>query len=147
MTKSIIQEMSFAFAVQIVRFCRDLQAHHKEFVLSRQLLRSGTSIGANVEEALGGQSKKDFLAKMYVAGKEARETLYWLRLLRESDLVNAPHLHKLVNACQEIVNVLNSITLTTRQNLNHAARSSSIHSSYNSKLLTPHSKLTSRGGS
>ena len=144
MAKSIIQEMSFVFAVQIVRFCRDLQVHHKEFVLSRQLLRSGTSIGANVEEALGGQSKKDFLAKMYVAGKEARETLYWLRLLRESDLVSEAHTHKLLSRCEEIVKVLNSIALTTRQNLKHTARSSPIHS-YNLKLLTPHSKLASRG--
>lgn len=144
MAKSIIQEMSFAFAVQIVRFCRNLYTNHKEFVLSRQLLRSGTSIGANVEEALGGQSKKDFLAKMYVAGKEARETLYWLRLLRESDIIPTPQIHDLLVACQEIVKVLSSITLTTRQNLRDAARSSSIHSR-NSKLLTPHSKLPSRG--
>ena len=86
MPESIIQQKSFAFALQIIQLYKQLLAQH-EYVLSKQLLRRGTSIGANVEEASAGQSRKDFLAKMAIVSKEARETRYWLRLLRESKLV------------------------------------------------------------
>src|SRR5574338_1553840 len=144
MGKSIIQEMSFAFATQIVKFCQNLQTHKKEFVLSKQLLRSGTSIGANVEEALGGQSRKDFLPKMYVAAKEARETLYWIRLIHESGIVAAPDIQGLLAACQEIMRVLSSITLTTRRKVKDATRISLLPSG-TSELLTPNSKLKNRG--
>src|SRR6266545_6997406 len=82
---SVIRQKSFEFALAIIELYRELQARH-EYVISRQLLRSGTSIGANVEEATAGQSRKDFLAKMSIASKEARETKYWLQLLDESDL-------------------------------------------------------------
>lgn len=135
MSRSIVQEKSFAFAVEIVRFSRRLQSDHKEFVLSKQLLRSGTSIGANVEEALGGQSGKDFLSKMSIAAKEARETRYWLRLLGESEVLTKAQLVGLLKDCHEIVTVLNSIILTTRNKL-RATSDRSLLRTQNSELKT-----------
>src|SRR6058998_1611857 len=87
MRDNIVQKKSFDFALATIRLYKKLQGK-REFVLSRQLLRSGTSIGANVEEACAGQSRKDFLAKMSIASKEARETRYWLQLLQQSKLVD-----------------------------------------------------------
>src|SRR5215212_10933800 len=86
MSESVIQRKSFAFALEVIQLCRLLHTQ-REYVLSRQLLRSGTSIGANVEEASAAQSRNDFIAKMSIASKEARETRYWLRLLQESRIV------------------------------------------------------------
>ncbi|MHA8088648.1 four helix bundle protein [Aquirufa sp. Wall-65K1] len=83
---NIIQIKSFQFALLVIRFVRQIQLDKKEYVLSKQILRSGTSIGANVEEAVGGSSRRDFYAKMHIAYKEARETGYWIRLLRESNI-------------------------------------------------------------
>lgn len=77
---NVAQEKSYAFAMRVVDVCRHLVNEKKEYVLSKQLLRSGTSIGANVEEAIGGQSGRDFFAKLSISYKEARETKYWLRL-------------------------------------------------------------------
>jgi four helix bundle protein len=77
-----VREKSYVFALRIIKLYKYLIEEKKEYVLSRQVLKSGTSIGANVEEAIGGQSKKDFLAKISIAYKEARETHYWLRILR-----------------------------------------------------------------
>jgi four helix bundle protein len=82
---NIIQQKSFAFAIRVVNLYKFLTNEKKEFVLSKQLLRSGTSIGANVEESIGGQSEKDFLSKLSIAYKEARETMYWLKLLLATD--------------------------------------------------------------
>jgi len=111
--ESIIRQKSFQFALDIIRLYRDLQERH-EFILSRQLLRSGTSIGANVEEAVVGQSRKDFLAKMAIASKEARETKYWLRLLQSSDLVAIDVSRELAQA-EEIIRILTSIVKTTKE--------------------------------
>lgn len=80
---NVVQAKSYAFAVRIVRLYQYLTGERREYVLSRQVLRCGTSIGANIEEAIGGQSRADFIAKLAIAYKEARETSYWLRLLRE----------------------------------------------------------------
>lgn len=77
MKENIVLDKSFLFAIRIVKLCRLLQNDKKEFVLSKQLLRSGTSIGANIKETINGISKKDFTAKMYIAFKEANETEYW----------------------------------------------------------------------
>jgi len=85
---NIIQIKSYAFAVRIVKAYQFLSNDKKEFVLSKQLLRCGTSIGANVEEAIGGQSDKDFFAKLSIAYKEARETHYWIRLLKDTDYLS-----------------------------------------------------------
>ena len=82
---NVVRDKSYAFAVRNVKACRHFVDEKKEHVLSKQLLRSRTSIGANVEEAIGGQSGKDFLAKLSIAYKEARETHYWIRLLTDSE--------------------------------------------------------------
>lgn len=114
MAESIIQRKSFQFALIVVRLYKDLQ-ERKEFVLSKQLLRSGTSIGANVEEATAAQSRKDFVSKMAIAFKEARETKYWLRLLQESDLVNID-LKQEISQIDELIRILTSIVKTTKNN-------------------------------
>ena len=85
MAKSIIKQKSYDFALEIIAMCTQLR-DKRHFEISSQLLRSGTSIGANVEEALAGQSRKDFFAKMSIASKEARETNYWLRLIRDAGI-------------------------------------------------------------
>ncbi len=82
-----LKNKSYRFALRIIGLYKFLCDEKKEYVLSKQILRSGTSIGANIEEANAGQTKKDFLAKMSIASKEARETLYWLKLLRDSDYI------------------------------------------------------------
>ncbi|HAZ43441.1 MAG TPA: four helix bundle protein [Cyanobacteria bacterium UBA11371] len=115
MTESIIQNKSFAFALEIIQLYRKLQ-EQREYVISKQLLRSGTSIGANVEEASAGQSRKDFLAKMSIASKEARETQYWLRLLQASQIVNIDAIQQL-NHVDELIRILTSIVKTTGDNL------------------------------
>ena len=89
----------------------------KEFVISKQLLRSGTSIGANVEENLAGQTKKDFIAKMSIASKESRETSYWLRLLQASNLVNLTY-EKYLSEINEIINILTAIVKTSQLKAN-----------------------------
>jgi four helix bundle protein len=114
MTKSVIREKSFLFALEIIELFKRLQAGH-EYILSKQLLRSGTSIGANVEEALAGQSRRDFLAKMAVASKEARETRYWLVLLQEAGLAKI-ELNPALKNIDELIRILTSIVKTTAEN-------------------------------
>jgi four helix bundle protein len=114
MPESIIQQRSFAFALQVIRLYKQLLAQH-EYVLSRQLLKSGTSIGANVEEAAAGQSRRDFQAKMSIALKEARETRFWLRLLRESDLASVQVTDEL-GSVDGLIRILTSIVKTTGEN-------------------------------
>ncbi|WNZ21911.1 four helix bundle protein [Leptolyngbya sp. NK1-12] len=111
MAESIIQQKSFEFALEIIELYRMLQVR-KEYVLSKQLLRSGTSIGANVEEASAGQSRKDFLAKMAIASKEARETKYWLRLLQQSKLIDFAVDQELAHV-EELIRILTAIVKTT----------------------------------
>jgi four helix bundle protein len=111
-----IKEGTFQFSIRIVRLCQTLDASPGVArTLANQLLRSGTSIGANVEEAHGGQSKADFIAKMYIACKEARETHYWLRLLIATDLVAAPKLEELVDEANQLVAILTSIVKNARK--------------------------------
>jgi four helix bundle protein len=107
----LIQEKCFAFALEIIRLYQQLVAE-REFVLSKQLLRSGTSIGANVEEATAAQSRKDFLSKMSIASKESRETQYWLRLLQHSQLTTVDVAPTLENA-NELVRILTAIVKST----------------------------------
>jgi four helix bundle protein len=111
-TNSIIQQKSFDFALKIVRL---YQAHRKkgEFILSKQVLRSGTSIGANVEEALAAQTRKEFHSKMTIAFKETRETRYWLRLLKASGLVAFDYVDCLKDV-EELNRILSSITKSTK---------------------------------
>jgi four helix bundle protein len=102
-------EKSYAFALQVVGAARNLQEVQREFVLSRQLLRSGTSIGAKVEEAVGAQPGADFIAGMGVAYKEAKETHYWLRLLHDSRYLETDLFHPLVDDCEELLRIIGSI--------------------------------------
>ncbi len=88
MKENVVQKKSYAFTLRIVKLNHWLGEQKKEYILSKQLLRSGTSIGANVEEAIGGQSEKDFAAKMMIAYKETRETHYCLRLMHDSGLID-----------------------------------------------------------
>jgi four helix bundle protein len=112
--ENIIQTKSFDFALQIIDLYKKLIGE-KEFVVSKQLLRSGTSIGANIEESTAAQSRKDFISKMSIASKEARETKYWLKLLDRSELSNVSVTEILIKI-DEIVRILTSIVKTTQRN-------------------------------
>ena len=120
MGENVLKEKSFVFAVRTVKLYKYLIAEQKEFVLSKQILRSGTSIGANIEEANAGQSKKDFIAKLSISLKEARETHYWLRLMYECDYLNLQMYESLLHDCDEIISLLTVILKTSRNNLNKA---------------------------
>ena len=110
-----IVERSFAFAVRVVRLCRFVEAQDRvSRTLANQLLRAGTSIGANIEEAQAGQSKADFTAKMAIARKEARETLYWLRLLKAAEIVESEKLNEITKEADELVRILTSIVKTSQ---------------------------------
>jgi len=113
-TNNIIQEKSFAFALRIVKLYKYLSTEKKEFVLSKQLLRSGTSIGANVEEAIGGQSNKDFVSKLSIAYKEARETIYWLKLLQASSFLSNEQTESILKDAEEICKILGKIQITAK---------------------------------
>lgn len=112
--ENIIVKKSYEIALEIVKLYKFL-AEQKEYVLSKQVLRSGTSIGANVHEAVAAESKKDFIHKLGIAVKESRETLYWLNLLLDSNYINKEQFLFLINSCNEIIKILNSIILTTKQ--------------------------------
>jgi len=93
---NIIRDKSYAFAIRIVKLFKYLCEEKKEFTLSKQMLKAGTSIGANTEEAIGGQSKNDFFAKLTIAYKEARETHYWLRLLKDTDYLTEQEFNSII---------------------------------------------------
>jgi len=109
-----IHERTFEFAVRIIEFCRTLDSNSTNWVLSKQLAKSGTSIGANVEEAQGGQSKPDFIAKISIALKEARETNYWLRVIKESRASNSTELSYLIQESSELMKILAAIIIKSR---------------------------------
>ena len=114
-TENIIQEKSFAFAVRVVKAYQHLSKQKNEFVLSKQLLRSGTSIGSNIEESIGGQSRPDFLSKLSISYKEARETVYWLRLLEATDYLKKDEAESLLNDAEEICRILGKIQITIKR--------------------------------
>ena len=111
---NVVREKSYAFAVWIVKACRHLVEEKKEYVLSKQLLRSGTSIGANVEEAIGGQSAKDFFAKLSISYKEARETHYWIRLLTDTEYLTPNQSESLLHDADELLKIIGSIIKTLK---------------------------------
>jgi four helix bundle protein len=113
MKKNIIQDKSFEFALTIITLFKNLQAE-REFIISKQLLRSGTSIGANVEEAIAAQSRKDFISKISISLKKARETHYWLRLLDKSNLTNM-NIDMYLSDSFELISILSAIVKTTKQ--------------------------------
>ena len=106
---NVILEKSMAFAVRTVKLCKYLADEKREYVLSKQLLRSGTGIGANVREAEYGQSKNDFIAKMSIALKEASETEYWLELLYRTEYLTDAEYESIKSNCSEVVKILISI--------------------------------------
>ena len=114
-SESIIAVKAYAFALEIVKTYKKLINEKKEYVLSKQLLRSGTSIGANINEAISGQSKRDFVYKLNIALKEARETNYWLNLLKDGEYINLLEFEVLNNSCNELVKMLSSIIITTKE--------------------------------
>ena len=115
MSYNVIVEKSFDFAVRIVNLRKYLTREHKEFVLSKQLLRSGTSIGANASEAQRGQSKADFTAKMSIALKEASETEYWIKLLYRTEYLTKEQYESLYADVQELIGLLMAICRTASQ--------------------------------
>ncbi len=117
MKENVIRDKSFVFAVRIVKLYKYLVENKKEFVISKQIIRSGTSIGANIEEGNSGQSKKDFIAKLSISLKEAKETHYWLRLLVECQYIEKEMFDSIVKDCDEIILILTRILQTARKNL------------------------------
>ncbi len=111
---NIVVQKSYAFALQIIQLYKIL-IEKKEYVLSKQILRSGTSIGANIHEAVASVSKRDFIHKLGISLKEARETLYWLNLLKDSEYITREKFLELSNYCNELIKILNSIILTTKE--------------------------------
>lgn len=115
--KSAIHEKSFAFAIDIIRLSQHL-IKEKEFVLSRQIMRSGTSVGANIRESKNAESKKDFIHKLSISQKECDETIYWLELLYRTDYINESLHLDLRNKALELLRILTSILISTKKNMN-----------------------------
>jgi len=113
-----ILDKAFQFAVRVVRLYQYLLKEHKEYVLSKQFLRAGTSIGANVNEAQAAQSKADFVAKMAIASKEARETKYWLDLMCETGYIDKqqPHVGTILEQSEELIKIITSIVKSSQNN-------------------------------
>lgn len=114
MKENILRDKSYQFALRIVKLYKYLADEKKEYVLSKQILRSGTSIGANVEEANQGQSTADFIHKLSIALKEAFETNYWLRLLRDSEILSENQVNSVLKDCEEIQKLLTASIKTTK---------------------------------
>ncbi len=114
MENNVILDKSKAFALRIIKLYKYLSENKKEYILSKQILRSGTSIGANAKEAANAQSKPDFYAKMYIAYKEANETEYWLELLHESGYIETKAFESMYSDCKELIKILASITKPAR---------------------------------
>ncbi len=114
MAESIVREKSFEFAKRTINLYKYLSDDKKEYVLSKQLLRSGTSIGANIVEAQYGISKKEFTAKMYIALKECAETIYWIELIYHSDYISEKEYNSIKTDCDELRKILSSITKSSK---------------------------------
>ena len=116
MEDSPIRTKSYALALRIVHLCHFLVQEKREYVMSRQLLKSGTSVGANIEEAQQGQSRRDFASKCAIALKEAYETRYWLRLLRDSQYIQTIQANDLIGETDDVIKMLVVIIRTTKRN-------------------------------
>lgn len=114
MTKSIIYEKSYQFAIRVVLICREIQKHDKEYIITKQLLKSGTSIAANIREARFGQSRKDFVSKISISLKEASESEFWIQLLIDTKIGNPEKLTQIRSQCIEILKILTAIVKTTK---------------------------------
>jgi four helix bundle protein len=116
MNKNVIKEKSFQFAIRIVKLCKYLQSEKKEYVISKQVLRSGTSIGANVRESQNAESRADFIHKLAIAQKEADETSYWLELLEATEYIDKEEFNSLFENVSELIKIIRSIIITTKNN-------------------------------
>lgn len=119
MAGNIIKDKSFAFAIRIVKLYQFLCEGKKEFVMSKQLMRSGTAVGALIREAEHAESKPDFKHKMSIAQKEINETIYWLELLKETNYLSPEQFQSINDDAVEIIKVLTSIIKSTKANINH----------------------------
>lgn len=119
--EDVLREKSYSFALRVVNLCKYLKGRQKEYVLSKQVLRSGTSIGALVREAKYAQSKKDFINKLSISLKEANETDYWLRLLRDSNYISERMYTSIELDVTELIKILTSSIKTTKENLKISA--------------------------
>lgn len=117
MKENILQDKSYKFALRIIKTFQFMRTEKNEYILSKQLLRAGTSIGANIEEAIGGQSDKDFIAKISISYKEARESHYWIRLLRDSGYLTEKQATSLLNDNEELLKIMGSIQKTMRDKI------------------------------
>jgi len=117
MKESVLKDKSYQFALRIIKLYKYVTTEKKEYVLSKQILRCGTSIGANIEEANQAQSKQDFIHKLSISQKEAFETDYWLRLLRDSEYLTEAQASSLLSDCQELQKLLTASIKTTKENL------------------------------
>lgn len=115
MDRKNLQEKSFLFAIRIVKLCKILRTQRKEYTLSNQLLRSGTSIGANISEAQHAQSRPDFLSKLNISLKECAETEYWLRLLMATDYLSDDEFRSIYSDCDELMRILVSSVKTMKE--------------------------------
>lgn len=114
--KSIIKEKSFSFSIRVVNLCKYLTEIKKEYILSKQLLRSGTAIGALVREAQNSESTKDFIHKLAIAQKECDETIYWLDLLKETNYINETEFESIHLSAGELLKMIQSAIITTKKN-------------------------------
>ena len=116
MKDNVVVDKSYGFALYVIKTYKEIVGGYKEFVLSKQFLKCGTSIGANVREAVGGQTKADFIAKMPIAYKEALETEYWISLLRDSEYIDQQAAKILMLECAELSKIISSILITSKSN-------------------------------
>jgi four helix bundle protein len=113
-----IRVKSFQFAVHIIKLCQKIIKEKREYILTKQLIRSATSVGANISEAICGISRRDFLAKMYISYKECSESCYWIDLLYACEYMSKENYVYIKSECMELMKMLSKITKTTRENLN-----------------------------
>ena len=117
MKESILKAKSYKFALRIIKLSKFLNIHNKEYILSKQIIRSGTAVGALIREAEFGQSKLDFISKMSISLKEANETEYWLNLLKDSDYLTIENFESIDSDCLELIRLLVSTIKTAKLNL------------------------------
>jgi len=117
MSESVLSTKSYTFALRIIKLYQFMADERREYVLSKQVLKSGTSIGANIEESVHAQSKVDFVHKLSIAQKEANETNYWLRLLKDAGYIEEKHAESFLTDCEEIQRLLTASIKTAKSNL------------------------------
>ena len=113
---SVVREKSYAFAIRAINLAKFLREEKKEYILSKQIVRCGTSIGANIEEASGAQSNNDFIAKLHISLKEAKETHYWVRLLRDTEYISKEQAQSLIEDIDEVITILTRSLKTIKSN-------------------------------